>query len=376
MTCSRLFLCLPAVLPKTRRHVRPFSLLLPLLFGLLCLPGLLPSAQAQTVTENPAYNAPRGPITLRNMRPYNLLFLQFIPESADTLPTGKNRYGLQLDVANNLLIPSATQGIRVVEDNEIQRLTLSWRRGVAPDTEFGVFVPVLWRNGGFLDSILSAYHRLFGLQGNSSDNPAGRRNEPEFRSLLQLTDSNGNLLVNQGNAFGFGEVSLTIKHSLLRSTPRSALAARLGVKLPTGNPTLLLGSGTIDAGLSFDARYSVGRDFIFYLNLGGALHGRTGRVPNVEPGTFQEMVCVEYRPNHRDSFILQIEGSNPTVRTGNRFADRAQVTATFGYKRVLDRHLVWSAAFSENGDIHNYSLPAFSNIGPDFTVSTGLEWHP
>jgi hypothetical protein len=49
-------------------------------------------------------------------------------------------------------------------------------------------------------------------------------------------------------------------------------------------------------------------------------------------------------------------------------------TATFGYKRLLDRRRILTLSFSENGDIHNYSLPYFSNIGPDFTVSANLAW--
>jgi hypothetical protein len=88
----------------------------------------------------------------------------------------------------------------------------------------------------------------------------------------------------------------------------------------------------------------------------------------------QAFVGLEYRANHRDSFVLQVDGSSLVVRTGNRFADRVGTTATFGYKRLLDRHRILTLSFSENGDIHNYSLPYFSNIGPDFTVSANLEW--
>lgn len=333
------------------------------------------SGFAQSVTQNPAYSSARGPIAIRNQRPYNLLFLQFTPESADILPARADRYVFQLDIANNLLIPAAGSGSKVIEDNETQRLHLDWRHGLGHGTEFAVFLPVVWRNGGVLDDILSFYHRISGLPGNAEDNPAGRNNLPKYQSILSIVDSNGKTLLNRGNAFGLGEVSLTIKHALIRETRRYALAFRAGIKLPTGNPTLVLGSGGLDAGLSLDARYSVGREVSFYLNLGGVLTGRSRKIPNREPGLMQVFAGMEYRPNNRDSYLFQFDGGNPTVRTGNSFADRANVTATFGYKRVLDRHLVLSASFSENGDIHNYSLPGFSNIGPDFTLSAGVEWH-
>ncbi len=48
-----------------------------------------------------------GPIPIRDSRPFNLLFLQFTPESGDVLTKNSNRYDLQLDVINNLQIPAA-----------------------------------------------------------------------------------------------------------------------------------------------------------------------------------------------------------------------------------------------------------------------------
>jgi hypothetical protein len=316
----------------------------------------------------------RGPIPIRDMRPYNLLFLQFMPETADTLPYNATAFRLQLDVANNLLVPAPNGESKVVEDNEYQRLSLTWRRGLGRNTELSAFVPILWRDGGFLDGILSAYHHLFGLTGNSEDDPAGRDSYAKYHSILLLVDANGKTLVDQGNAFGLGEISLTLKHGLIPTTPRSALALRFGLKLPTGNPTLLLGSGNVDAGLSLDTRYSVGRDINLYLNLGGVLMGHANRVPNAQGAMVQSLVGMEYHPNHRDSFVLQMDDNSLAVRTGNGFADRIQATATFGYRRVLDRQTLFWVSFSENGDIHDYTLPFFSNIGPDFTISLGWEW--
>jgi hypothetical protein len=150
----------------------------------------------------------------------------------------------------------------------------------------------------------------------------------------------------------------------------------MGLKLPTGNPGLLLGSGGADLGLCMDARYSLGRNIVLFGSAGGILMSRATRVPDSQRGLAQFLFAVEYRPNNRDSFIWQIDGSGAAVRTGNRFADRAHVIGTFGYKRVLDRHLVLSLSFSENGDYQNYTTPILGQVGPDFTASMGLEWHP
>ncbi|HXG23370.1 MAG TPA: DUF3187 family protein [Chthonomonadales bacterium] len=346
----------------------PWLLLLSLLSSLL----LSGKVQADNgFAANPAYRSARGPIPTRNGRPYSLLFLQFFPESPDTLREGNHRFDLQLDVFNNMLVSSPMQGATVLEDHEIQRLRLTWRRGLNPHTELAVFVPILWRNGGFLDEIIRNWHSFLGIR-----DPGGRDISPDYRSILRATDAAGNTLVDKGNAFGLGEVLFTLKYGLTNPTPRAHLAVRLGLKLPTGNSRLLLGSGGPDAGLSLDGRYNVGREFIFFANVGGILMAKATKVPNPRRAMFQYFLGVEYRPNNRDSFLLQVEGTTLATRTGNRLADRLQSTGTFGYKRVLDRHLVLVASFSENGDISNFTVPPLGDIGPDFTVTLGLEWHP
>ncbi len=332
------------------------------------------AAIAQGFAANPEYGKPRGPIPIRDMRPYQLLFLQFLPESPDTTPARHMRFGLQFDVANNLLAPDPTGSATIVEDNETQRLLISWRRGIRRGEEVAVFLPIEWRNGGFMDGILRWYHRFWGMPGNLDDDPVGRDNTPDYRSILYIADQQGRVLLDQGNAFGLGELSATWKRSLGPATPRSNLAGRLGLKLPTGNPGLVLGSGGVDAGACLDARYNVGRDVILYANVGGVLMGHATRVPGARSGMVQTLFGAEYRPNNRDSFLWQFDGSSAAVRTGNWFADRWQATATFGYKRVMDRHLLLYASFSENGDILGYHWQALTNVGPDFTITAGLQW--
>ncbi len=331
----------------------------------------IPGANSQTSPT--AQNENRGPISIRNAGPFNLLFLQFVPESTDVESLHHERFGLQFDIINNLLVPAVSTS-SVLEDNEYQRLTMSWKKGLRNNSEISIFVPILWRNGGILDGILSSWHSLFGISGNADDDPAGRDSHPKYSSILRMIDSNGKTLVNQANGFGLGDISLTYKRNILRLQARSGLAWRVGVKIPTGNPVLLLGSGGFDAGVSLDSRYSLGRDTTLYVNMGLVAQVSAGKAPHPEHGMFQGLLACEYHPNSRDSYILQIDANSQPVRTGNPFADRTPVTATFGYRRKLCSSASCFASFSENGDIHNYTLPSFSNIGPDFTISTGIEW--
>lgn len=315
-----------------------------------------------------------GPLQIRDMRPYNLLFLQFPPDTPDVLAPAKTRASAQIDMANTLLFPEEQSHVSVYEDCEYQRLNLSYRWGLNGGTEIGAFLPILARDGGFLDPILSWWHRAFGLSVNGEDNPVGRLSLPQNQSILYLSDGGGAPLVDAGSAFGPGELILTLKRALVRPTPRAALAWRAGLKLPTGNPGLLLGSGAVDTGLSLDARHSLGKGVTLYANAGAALLGKPTRVRGARTLMGQYLLTIEWRANSRDSFIWQVDGNSAPIQTGNSFADGIQSTATFGYRRQLRRNLAVTASFSENGDIHTYTLPVLSNIGPDFTASLAIEW--
>jgi hypothetical protein len=362
---------------RHQRRLAGLPVALLIFVTLLLVTLLCPARPARAQDDVGAENlSPRGPIPIRDSLPFNLLFLQFTPETADTLRARASRYDLQLDIISNLLVPNPNPGATVNINNEYQRLRFAWRYGIDDRTEVGLFVPLEWRDGGFLDGIISWYHHLVGLSDNSDDSPLGADHYPQYVSKLQVIDANGNTLVDQGNAFGLGETVVTVKHTLIRTSRRSALALRAGLKLPTGNPTLLLGSGSFDEGLTLDARYNLGRDVSLYGNLGYVALGRAGRVPGARPNTVETLIGVEYHPNHRDSFNLQVDGNGQFVRTGNEVADRSNVTLTFGYQRRFSQHTAGFFSFSEGGHIENFTLPALGNIAPDFTVSFGFSWLP
>jgi hypothetical protein len=314
-----------------------------------------------------------GPLQIRDARPYDSIFLQFYPENPRPLDKGKTSTEIQLDVANNLLIPAPSGHIQVTEDFETQRLQLFMRRGLGHGNEGELIVPLIWRDGGFMDGILSIWHHLFGIAADGEDIPAGRDFYTQYRSDLSLTDSAGREIIHQGNAFGLGDTTLQWKHALLVQN-KQVYSLRCALKIPTGNAHLLLGSGAVDMGLFMDGSWQLGRDIHIILGGGGILTG-AGSIPHREPTAAQGLLDIEYHPNSRDSYLWQIDAQGTPVRTYQPFADRAQVTATFGYKRKLFSKMILNLSFSENGDIHNYTLPFISNIGPDFSIASGIEIH-
>ncbi len=328
------------------------------LFSLLFLPA---AAHAQS-----SWN---GPLPAENARPLNQIFLHLPPTNPDVLSKNQSALGVQLDIANNLLIPAATSGGTVEEDFETQRLMLNYRRGLGRDLEARLDAQLIARNGGILDGFIQGYHDLFGLEGNGEDVPFGRDNISKGRSVFAFRDANGRG-VNQGDAFGLGDTTLSLSRQLSRG--KFASAARVAVKLPTGSGDKILGSGALDGGLSFDARYNFARNWALFGSAGAYLYG-DAEVPNAKNNGLSGGLGLERRVGKGQSIIAQIDAQSRVVTTGQGFADRAPVIASVGYKRQWKSGALW-AFFSENGDYTNYNAPFFGNIGPDFTLRVGYEF--
>ena len=328
------------------------------LFTLLILPAI---AHAQS-----AWN---GPLPAENSRPLNQIFLHLPPANPDVLIKNHSALGVQLDIANDLLIPAATAGGSVEEDFETQRLMLGYRRGLGRDFEARLDAQLIARNGGILDGFIQNYHDLFGLQGNGDDNPVGRGNRAQNRSVFAFSDANGRG-VNQTNAFGWGDTTLSLSRQLSRG--QFASAARIGVKLPTGSGNKILGSGGFDGGVAVDARTQFARNWALFGSAGAYFYGGAD-VPNAKNNGLSGGLGFERRVGKGQSVIAQIDAQSRAVTTGNAFADRTPVIASVGYKRQWNSGALW-AFFSENGDYTNYNAPFFGNIAPDLTFRFGYEF--
>ena len=279
---------------------------------------------------------------------------------------------MQLDIANNLLIPvTGPNGASVTEDFETQRLKVSWSKGFGRDMEYGIGANLTARNGGFLDSTVEVVHKLFNTRGDGFSSPVGRDNLPRGRSILAFQNAAGQG-INEGSAFGLGDTKLWLKKQLSRNNKFSS-AATIALKLPTGSEGHVTGSGGFDAGVSLDARYAIARKFALFGNLGAAKYGNSS-IPGAEDNGFWGAVGYEWKVGRRDSVVGQINYAKSAVTTNNEFADRRPVIASIGYKKQLNQKSAYWLAIGENGDYRNYKTPWLFNIGPDVTLSFGYEF--
>lgn len=306
---------------------------------------------------------------MENGRPYQATFLHLPAQNPDVLLRNKSQFGLQFDIANNLLIPSVSNGSVVHEDFETGRAKVEFRRGLGRGLELGVATQYFVRDGGSLDNLISFYHRLLGIKGDGEDNPQGRDNVARNQDLLFFKDANGNV-IKVGGGSGFGDTTLSVKRQL--SQGKFASAARLGFKLPTGSSGRVFGSGGFDFGMGLDARYAFTNNLALFGNVAAHKYGGSD-LPNTKASGAQGGLGLEWKAGKNSSIVAQIDAQTRTITTGNRFADGTPVLASLGYKRRVSENKTLWASFSENGDYHNFKAPFFGNIGPDFTLSAGLE---
>ncbi len=338
-----------------------------ILYSLLAVIMCALPLSAQNETSEPW----QGPLPVENERPLQAMFLHFPQENPDVLPRGARRLGLQLDIANDLLLPApGPNGEIVSEDFETQRLKVAWRRGLGRDLEWGLGTNITARNGGMLDAPIEIYHKLLGLAGTGPDNPLGRDNVARGRSVFLFQNALGQG-VNQGSAFGLGDTKIWLKKQLSRG--KFSSAARIAFKLPTGSEGKLIGSGGFDGGVALDARYQFARQWAVFGNVGAAKYGNTS-IPGAQKSGLQGGMGFEWRLSQRASVIAQMDAAKRVVTTGNPFADGTPVIGSIGYKRQVGPRGAYWISISENGDYHNYNAPFFGNIAPDFTMSFGYEW--
>lgn len=314
----------------------------------------------------------QGPADLRDQRPYQLLFLAFSPEDAMPLAAGKEKVSVQLDIANNLLI-NGDGGVKVNEDTETDRVNVKRRWGLGQGFEASVALPVMWRNAGFTDKLIANYHALIGVTGPDFDISPGRRHVTPYHSDIQLTDADGRTLVDAGPAFGLGDLQATLKHGIAQSR-WYALAGRVGVKLPTGGASDLIGSGGTDTGVDLDASLALSHRVCMFANASYVWMQRDSHLSGLaQTHQRRSMVALEYYTNSRTSWILQNEIADAAVRTGNPFVDGNQATLSLIAKYKPDPLTTWTFGFTENGGLVSYQAGWAADIAPDPTFTFGWE---
>jgi hypothetical protein len=150
-------------------------------------------------------------------------------------------------------------------DMEIAELNLRFRKSFGDFIEFGLDLPIISFNSGFMDGFLNSYHDTFGFPDY------GRSQRPDNKFLYEVR-RNGDLVVRgKSGRIGIGDMKLSVKKSLLKADP--AFSIRGDIEFPTGDAESGFGNGCFDAGITLLIEKKLSDVFKTYGNLGISFPG-------------------------------------------------------------------------------------------------------
>ena len=176
------------------------------------------------------------PVHIRNLNPLVSIF--GLP-AWDTVPIG-TKFGVTAEVANHYRF-SLAGNERLMLDGETVRTNFAFTHGFASGWSLGVEVPYYRVSGGFLDDAIDSWHSAFGM-------PDGGRNaRPENEFLFAFGEPFAPSFVLTEPQSGVGDTQL--KFARLFGGDQG-FVVQATYKLPSGDETMLAGSGSSDWSLT------------------------------------------------------------------------------------------------------------------------------
>lgn len=168
-------------------------------------------------------------------------------EGARLAPRGELRWRWSVAAASHSIRDTAG-GESLLFDGETTRLAFAAEMAVTDRLQLGIELPYLLHESGGLDSVVERWHDWFGF-------PDGLRAMVDDDRLdFRYEDDGASALALSRNQRGPGDLRLLAAWQLGRGA-RSATALRASLKLPTGDPDRLTGSGGFDLGVGLAGDY-------------------------------------------------------------------------------------------------------------------------
>jgi hypothetical protein len=259
-----------------------------------------------------------GPIPVVNQAPIQLLFLQPIPDKAETLPKGQGSLRLNIAVTNTLLSATSTNYQGVV-DMEMIRASLDGKYGIVPGLEMSVSLPFVYRYPGIMDHAILEFEEVFNAER------AIRKHQVEDQYEYYVKKNNTTFISgNRERSSGIGDLALWIKGRVWdEGDILPSLSTRLGVKVPTGDKERAFGSGKADYGFGLLLQKDM-RGLTTYLNADVIFPGDAFDQEGVALSEFYEiMLGAEHKLTSRLSLLGQLNCiARPFEGTGLQMLDR------------------------------------------------------
>ena len=306
-----------------------------------------------------------GPISIVNLAPIQLLFLQAIPDRAETLPKGKGSLHLNTTITNTLLSESSGNYEGVI-DMEMIRASMEMQYGIAPGFEIGMSLPLVCSGSGIMDNFILDVEKFF-------TDPRKVREEEDHNKYEYYVKKNGKAFISgKGKrSSGLGDFVLRAKGKIWEEgDTRPCLSARVAVKVPTGDKDRALGSGKADYGFGLLLQKDI-TNFTFYLNADVIFPGDAFEDENISLREFYEvMFGARYKINSQLSILAQVNyTTRPFENTGLQMLDRRIFDLLAGITYLTEGDI-----FIQGGGIEDFhdsidagaDITFFLNIGRHF----------
>jgi len=317
---------------------------------LLLLGGVL-----YTLSFHVAWSQESEPFHTRNLTPLVSIF---------GLPTwgsdaAQHEFGVTSELANHY---QSSQGgdEALILDGETWRIGLRYSHKLNRKWSLGLELPIYQHSGGILDDVIDAWHSIFNMPDG------GRNNRAEDELQFTLIDENQPFLNLNQRSSGFGDFQISVNRRL-GDDGRFILSAAL--KLPTGDESILAGSGSTDWSFTVMRPAEVSfrdRPAGYFWGVGAVLVGDATRIAY----TKEDLVYVGILGGSWK--ILPRMGAKAQIDVHTAFYDtpleeigQTSVQLTLGgWREIGDRGVL---EFAVNEDLQ-------VSTAPDVVVHLGIRW--
>ena len=298
----------------------------------------------------------------RSQNVYNAVFglPTVAPRLVQTL-----EWQVSLEYSNQFAGGSADSETLVI-DGETSRLTLNHRQRLSPCWQIEATVPFISHNGGVFDRAIDDWHSFFGF-------PDANRDSTEFNRLTyQYSDQDGVRQSITRPQSGIGDVQLAVQRALgcyatADSTTADAMI-RLGIKLPTGNPNELRGSGEVDLYVDWQSpMWTDGGRWHVGTAVGVLLNGDTNRFADQRNIAVYGSVGAQFAVNHRFRLIAQLDAHSAFYKSALTELGDPAVNLAVGARYLQGSSYSYEFSISEDIAI---------DTTPDIVARLALTYRP
>ncbi len=195
-----------------------------------------------------------------------------LPAPARYQSSGDSAFA-RISLANNF-IPRESDREILLLDGESLRLETGFSKSFNDCWRGEIKIPFLHHSGGRLDSFVDQWHQFFSLP------QSGRPKAPADRLLYFYRIGERTIIDLTEEKSGIGDIRLNLSRNPVCGAPPSLLL-RTGIKLPTGDPDFLFGSGGGDFFLDVtDEYFDPDHRFSLFYTAGGLVMESVEIFPN------------------------------------------------------------------------------------------------